>query len=93
MWQDNMNGLFELCGGLFIFLSVLKLRKQKKVRGVSAVGIAYFTLWGYWNIYYYPHLNQWFSFAGGLSVVLINTAWLAQIIYYTRKEKRDNNIS
>lgn len=87
MWQDNVNGFFELCGGLFILLSVFKLHKQKKVRGVSAIGIAYFATWGYWNIYYYPHLNQWFSFVGGLLVVVVNTFWLGQILYYLRKEK------
>ena len=91
MWQDNVNGLFELLGGFFILFSVLKLYKQKKVRGVSAIGISYFAAWGYWNIYYYPHLNQWFSFVGGLFVVLINTFWLGQIIYYLRKERNDKN--
>ena len=88
MWQDNVNGLFEFCGGLFILLSCIKLYKDKKVRGVSVIGIAYFTLWGYWNIHYYPHLGQWTSFVGGLCVVLVNTAWLGQMIYYIRKEKK-----
>lgn len=91
MWQDNVNGLFELLGGLFIMLSCIKLYKDKKVRGVSVIAIIYFTLWGYWNIHYYPHLGQWVSFAGGLCVVTVNTIWLAMMIYYIRKEQDDKH--
>ena len=91
MWQDKLNGLFELLGGIFITLSCIKLRGDKKVRGVSFVHVAYFTAWGYWNIHYYPHLGQWLSFAGSLAVTLVNTWWLAMLIYYVRKERNDKN--
>lgn len=90
MW-DLINGLFELLGGIFILLSVIKLHKEKKVRGVSFIHVGYFALWGYWNIAYYPHLNQWTSFAGSLIVTLVNTFWLGQLIYYTLKEKNEKN--
>lgn len=89
-WQDFLNGSFELLGGLFILLSIIKLHREKRVRGVSYIHVGYFTAWGYWNIYYYPYLNQWISFIGGLSVVTINTFWLGQIIYYTIMEKRND---
>ena len=93
MWQDKVNGLFELLGGLFIMLTCIKLYRDKKVRGLSFVHIAYFTAWGYWNIHYYPHLGQWVSFAGGLGVVGVNTIWLGMLIYYIRKERngKDKN--
>lgn len=87
MWQDKLNGIFELVGGLFIILSCIKLYKDKKVRGVSYIHISYFTLWGYWNIHYYPHLGQWMSFAGSLAMTLVNTIWLGMIFYYRRNEK------
>lgn len=88
MWSDSLNGLFELIGGLFILFSCHKLYRDKKVRGVSFKHVAYFTLWGYWNIHYYSNLDQWMSFIGSLSVTLINTFWLGQIIYYIRKERK-----
>ena len=91
MWEDKVNGLFELFGGLFVLLSCIKLYRQKKVRGVSAIGIGYFTLWGYWNIHYYSNLAQWMSLVGSLTVTLINTFWLGQIIYYLRKEKNEKS--
>jgi hypothetical protein len=86
--EDIINGIFESTGCLFILLHVLKLLKDKKVRGVSIVATTYFTLWGFWNCYYYPHLDQWVSFAGGTSIALMNSVWVILILYYTRKERR-----
>ena len=88
MWQDGINGLFELLGGIFVLLNCIKLYSDKKVKGVSFIAMAYFVLWGYWNIYYYPHLEQWISFAGGLTIVAMNTLWIVMGFYYIRKEKR-----
>ena len=90
MWQDKINGLFELMGGVFILLHCLRLYHDKKVRGVSFIATAYFVLWGYWNIYYYPHLEQWVSFAGGLTIVAMNTLWITMMLYYIRKEKHES---
>lgn len=89
---DLINGLFESAGGLFILLSVLKLHRAKVVRGVSAIHVGFFSAWGYWNLFYYPHLDQWFSFAGGAALVAVNTFWLAQVWYYLRKERLDANL-
>lgn len=87
MWPDKINGLFELLGGAFVLLNCARLYKDKKVRGVSFMAVSYFTLWGYWNIYYYPHLNQWMSFIGGLTIVAMNTLWIIMMVYYIKKEK------
>ena len=86
-WQDLVNGLYEFMGAPFICLSIVKLYKEKKVRGISWVHAGFFASWGYWNLYYYPHLNQWCSFIGGVFIVITNTIWLGQLIYYTKKEK------
>lgn len=83
-WQDFTNGMFEMLGGLFILLSVVKLQRQKTVSGVSWIHVAFFSSWGYWNLYFYPHLDQWLSFAGGALLVATNTWWLGQIVYYGR---------
>lgn len=89
---DIINGTYESCGAIFILTSILKLYKDKKVRGIHWVHTAFFTSWGYWNLYYYPHLNQWISFLGGIGIVIANSIWLFQIIYYLRKEKLNRNI-
>ena len=92
-WQDKINGLFELAGGIFILLSCIKLYRDKKVRGVSFIHVGYFTLWGYWNIEYYWNLTQWASLVGSLSVTFINTIWLSMILYYIRKEKHEKTMA
>jgi hypothetical protein len=82
---DCINGFFELTGGVFIFMSILKLHKEKSVKGVSWLTTAFFASWGLWNLYYYPSLGQWASFIGGIGVVSANIIWLSQIIYYSRR--------
>lgn len=89
MVADNVNGLFEMTGGIFVALHVLRLYHDKKVRGVSTVAVAFFAVWGWWNIaVYYPSLGQWWSTLGASGVAIANTVWLYLVIYYTRKEKR-----
>lgn len=87
-WPDMVNGAFELLGSIFILLSVRKLWQDKLVRGVHWAGVAFFASWGCWNLYFYPHLDQWMSFAGGLAIVTANAIWLAQMAYYIRAEQR-----
>jgi hypothetical protein len=87
MTPDTVNGLFEFGGVFAIALSVHNLHSAKIVRGVSWPHVAFFTTWGFWNLFYYPSLEQWFSFSCGLALVAVNAIWLAQILYYSRKER------
>lgn len=84
---DVINGTYELLGGVFLLVNCFKLLKDKEVKGISITASAFFTSWGYWNLYYYPSLNQWFSFAGGILIVAANTWWVYLAIYYARKKK------
>jgi hypothetical protein len=85
-YPDLINGSFEAIGSLLVWLNIRQLYRDKVVRGVHIAPVMFWTAWGYWNIYYYPHLNQWLSFAGGISVVLANSVWVGQMLYY-RKER------
>jgi hypothetical protein len=87
MWQDSVNGSFELLGGLFILMHIVRLYREKKVRGVSPVAIMYMTFWGFWNLYYYPFLDQWQSMVGGCVIAMFNFVWVVMLIYYSYKEK------
>jgi hypothetical protein len=73
---DIVNGLFEFLGGASVWMHVRAIMRDKKSRGVSPFATAFFTLWGFWNLYYYPHLAQWASFVGGLVIVGGNGVWL-----------------
>lgn len=81
---DLINGLYESVGGLLLAKNCYHLYKDKKVRGVSVFTTGFFASWGYWNLYYYPHLNQWLSFVGGLLIVFFNTLWVLMALYYNK---------
>jgi hypothetical protein len=85
---DIINGAFELAGGLFVLNNCRALYRDKRVCGVSPLSTAIFTAWGFWNLFYYPHLGQWVSFAGGLGIVFGNAVWLAMALYYRRLPPR-----
>jgi hypothetical protein len=82
MWQDKVNAAFEVGGSLFILLSIRRLHRDKVVKGVSWIQVAYFMVFGLWNIYYYPSIDQFWSFIGGIGVVIANMIWLCQCLYY-----------
>lgn len=86
---DLVNGAFELTGGLLSILNVRTILRDKQVRGMALTPLTFITAWGYWNVFYYPHLAQWASFTGGLVIVAVNTLWLGLAIYYTRNEQRE----
>ena len=86
---DHINAIFEISGSFFLFLNVLQLHHDKIVRGVHLAPIFFWTTWGLWNLYFYPSLDQWWSFYGGVGLVLVNIVWVSQMIYYKRLEKRD----
>lgn len=82
MTPDLVNGLFELVGGLLLLLHCRRLLRDKEVKGVSLPPALFFLGWGYWNMYFYPNLGQWWSFAGGLVVVSANTLWVGLMVWY-----------
>lgn len=88
---DLMNGIFELGGAFALYQNVRTLRQDKMVRGVHWLPTGFFAAWGLWNLFYYPNLDQWFSFFGGVAIVSINLLWLGMMVYYMRKEKRNGN--
>lgn len=85
---DLINGSFELVGGFMIWLNVRALWRDRVVKGVSWATVIFFTSWGYWNLYYYPSLNQWMSFLGGLFIVSGNTAWVLLYLWIRNLESK-----
>lgn len=88
--NDLVNGAFEFIGGLFLWTNVIRLYTDKELKGVNIMPVVFFSSWGYWNLYYYPSLDQWASFVGGLNIVIPNTIWALLAIYYRRKNGNHN---
>lgn len=85
MTPDQINGAFELVGAWFAWVNALTLYRQKEVRGVFWPAWAFFSVWGMWNLYYYPALEQWWSFYGGVALVSGNVAWVVLAMWYQRR--------
>jgi hypothetical protein len=81
-WPDIINGLFEVGGSLILMANLKAIREDKCLKGVRWYPTGFFTAWGLWNLFYYPSLDQWVSFAGGALMVFVNAMWLAHVWYY-----------
>ena len=84
MWQDVVNASFEVGAGLAVVANTLQLARDRIVKGTHWAAFAFFTVWGYWNVYYYPHLDQWLSLVGGVLVALLNTFFFGLLLYFSR---------
>lgn len=82
---DLVNGLFELFGFVAICLSIRRVLKDKQVAGISKITVFFFTSWGLWNTYYYPHLGQVISSIGAYATCLANCLWLGLLVKYRNK--------
>lgn len=86
---DLINGLFEGFGGLMILNHCRALYNHKYVRGVSVVSTIFFFLWGIFNVYFYKHLNQPFSWWAGIFMTCCNFLYVYLLVYYVVTEEKD----
>ncbi len=82
MSPDVINGLFELFGSYFTWKNAWVLHAAKEVKGVYWPTWLFFTVWGLWNLFYYPALGQSFSFYAGIFLVAGNIAWVSLAVRY-----------
>ena len=82
---DLVNALFEILSSIFILLSILRLYQDKVVCGVPAFHVVFFWLWGTWNIFYYPYLDQTASFICAIIVLAMNSLWAGMLVYYIKR--------
>lgn len=79
---DAFNGCFEFAGAYMVSLNVRAILRDKMIRGIHWAPTFFFAGWGVWNCYYYPSLGQWCSFAGGVTLTLVNATWLGLMWVY-----------
>jgi hypothetical protein len=84
MSPDFINGAFEFIGSVLTWMNVYRVWKDKGYAGIYAPAIIFFFSWGVWNLFYYPHLGQWWSFFGGCSIALANFVWVTLMFRYGR---------
>jgi hypothetical protein len=86
---DLINGCIELFGACLTWRNAWQLRVDRQIRGVYWPTTFFFALWGLWNLYYYPALAQWASFAGGVVLVAGNIAWVFMAIRLNLTQRRE----
>ncbi len=81
--SDAVNSLFQLGGSFAVIWTAIILFDAKEIRGVSVASTVFMALWGFWNLYYYPSLEQWFSFAAAVVMAAANTVRVIGMIWFT----------
>lgn len=72
---DIINALFEAFGAYTAWRNFAQLYREREIKGVYWPMWGFFTMWGLWNVFYYPSLGQWFSFVAGVALLAGNAAW------------------
>ncbi len=82
MLPDIVNAIFEGLGCLFVLNHCRVLLREKKVAGLSIISTIFFNSWGFWNIFYYWHLSQVYSWSAGVALTIANTFYVALLLKY-----------
>jgi len=83
--MDMINALFELGGALAIIPSIKAALRDKQIMGLSIWSTVFFASWGWWNLIYYPHLDQMLSACAALLLAITNSIYLCLIWKYKYK--------
>lgn len=78
---DQINAIISVTGSGFLWANVYSLYKEREVKGVHWGSVAYFTALGFWNLFFYSTLNQWYSALAGVSGVGANIVWLGMALW------------
>lgn len=87
IWLDYINAAFEAAAGVFVLNHCRVLLRDRETRGVSIVSTAFFMVWGFWNVFYYPTLQQPFSAAAGVFVAVANAIYIGLMVHFKREVK------
>ena len=82
--MDLINALFEFGGCLALIPSIRAILRDKCVQGFSIYAPIFFTSWGWWNILYYPHLDQFWSAIAAVLLAITNSIYLVLVFKYRR---------
>ena len=91
--NDSINSVFEVAGTIFYYFSIIKILKDKCVRGISMMICVFFWVWAVWNCLYLYSLHQRFSFCWSITYAIANSAWLVLAFYYYFVDKSKKQVN
>ena len=80
---DKVNAGFEIAAALFIIYNCFILHHDKLVRGISPYSYVLFTAWSIWNMFFYPIVEQTFSFYAATLMAIAQLVYTCMLAYYT----------
>jgi hypothetical protein len=86
---DQINSVFEGLGAFLTLRNTLAVYRAKGYVGITLAAVVFFTSWGGWNCFFYPHLHQMWSFAAGVVMFAVNISWLSMMVYYGPVQRKD----
>lgn len=88
MIPDLVNAAFNVAATGFTLNNVRVILKDRMLAGFSVLTNFFFFGWTIWNLFFYSHLHQWYSFGGGVLLLLADIWYIGLILYY-RKEHHE----
>lgn len=85
---DLINAVFEFGIGLLAIGNIKAILRDKCVKGVFWPVQLWAMAWGYYNLFYYWHLDQYLSWTAGLTITATNTAWVILCLYYMKNDEQ-----
>lgn len=88
MSADLANGLWEAAGSLVGLLASLQVLRDRRVEGTRWWLPLFFWSWCAWNLWYYPAIDQWWSFLGACLMFLSNGTYACLLWWFRRHPRR-----
>jgi cation transport ATPase len=90
--MDQANACLEMGGAFLRTLDCIKLFQDKRFSGGHLGTALYFLGWGVFNVFFYPSLNQVWSFWAAIVLMVMNGLWFVMALYYNHWVNRTFNI-
>lgn len=85
---DKVNGGFVCVAALFYALNLFKLIKDKEIKGISKVSIAFFSIWNIWTLFFFIAVSKyWWTISAYVAVAILNIAYIVLMVKYGREKK------
>lgn len=91
---DLSNAFFEGVGAILTWTNVMRIRRDREVKGIDWRVTAFWSAWGVWNVGYYDSVGHPLSMWAGAFLAAGNVCWVLHAVHYTRRraEQRIQNM-
>ena len=86
---DQINSGFVAIAALFYVMNLLKLIKDKEVKGISKISIAFFSIWNVWTLFFFIAVSEyWWTIGAYVMVSILNIVYITLMIKYGRENAK-----